>query len=534
MRFFFTAILTFVLGFHELVFSEAKQTSGLESQQQAISLQNQRSPPCVIVVFGATGDLTGRKLLPALYQLSRDGYLSENMAIIGFARGENNHDTFRSKMGDTIDQFSRTKPRDLAFWDQFKNHIYYHRSEFEDEEGYERLKNVLAQLDQEWGTQGNRIYYLATQPSYFPLVIAQLKKHQLIYHNENSQGPWSRVIIEKPFGQDLDSAIELQQQISKSLAETQIYRMDHYLGKEGVQNLLAFRFESGLFEPLWNQQYIDNIQITLAEEIGIGTRARLWEETGVLRDVFQNHLMQLLAILAMESPKDLSTEGIHQEKIRILESIRPFPLFAMEDYVIRGQYGSGVVKGSRVLGYREEKGVSASSLVDTFVAMRLFIDNERWKGIPFYIRGGKRLAKQITEIAITFKRNPLVQSQQANVLFIRIQPNAGIFLKTVSKVPGLDDHLKPVVFGYKPDTVFSLPSPEAYEKILYDAMRGNDHLFVKAEEQIAAWHLLTPVLDYWKKHAEENFPNYEAGTWGPKEAEQMLIKHGHQWQLLEE
>lgn len=531
MRIFLIALFICAIGFHDMAFSEVQQIKGL---QQALVIQNQKCPPCVVVIFGATGDLTGRKLLPALYQLACDGYLSENMAIVGFARGENTHDTFRSKMEKAIDQFSRTKLRDLAFWDQFKNQIFYHRSEFENDEGYERLKKFLAQLDKEWGTQGNRIYYLATQPSYFPSIISQLNKHQLIYSTERQQEPWSRVVIEKPFGEDLDSAIELQRQISQSLAENQIYRMDHYLGKEGVQNLLTLRFESGLFEPLWNHHYIDNIQITLAEEIGIGTRARLWEETGALRDIFQNHLMQLLAIIAMESPKDLSAESIHQEKIRLLESIRPLPFLSIEDYVVRGQYGSGLVKGSNVLGYREEKGVSNSSVVETFVAMKLFIDNERWSGIPFYIRGGKRLAKQTTEIAITFKKNPLVQNQQANVLFVRIQPNAGVFLKTLAKIPGLDDRLNPVIFGYKPDAIFNLSSPEAYEKILFDAMKGNDNLFVKAEEQLAAWRLLTPILDYWKEHTEEVFPNYESGTWGPRKAEHKLLNQDHYWQLLEE
>lgn len=533
MRLLLITIFSFIFGFQFLAFTETKSVIA-QDQLEINCKRDQPAPPCAIVIFGATGDLTGRKLLPAIYQLALGGHLSENIAVVGFARGENTHETFRSKMGEAIDQFSRTKPRRLDFWNQFQERIFYHRSEFENDEGYEKLKEFLAQLDEKLGTQGNRIYYLATQPSYFPTVISQLKKHHLIAEENNSEGPWTRVVIEKPFGNDVDSAIQLQQQISQSLGEHQIYRMDHYLGKEGVQNLLKLRFESAFFEPLWSRHHIDHVQITLAEDIGIGTRARLWEETGALRDLLQNHLMQLLAITAMEPPATLCPESIHEEKIRLLESIRPFPYWAIDDFVVRGQYGSGIVKGTKVLGYREEKGVSPSSMAETYVAMKLFIDNERWHGVPFYIRGGKRLAKQTAEIAITFKKNPLTQSQHQNVLFVRIQPNAGVFLKTISKVPGLKDELKPVVFGYKLDGLSRFASPEAYEKILFDAIQGDDQLFVKGEEQIAAWRLLTPVLDYWKSNQGNCCPIYESGTWGPKEADERLLDEGHQWQLLQE
>jgi glucose-6-phosphate 1-dehydrogenase len=530
MKFFLTFFLL-CLGIYSLTFGEVQNV--VQTEEGAIhSFNNSQTPsPCVIVIFGATGDLTARKLVPALYHLAYDKHLSEKVAIVGFARGENTHEGFREKMGNAMDQFSRTKPKNLSFWNQFKNKIFYHRSEFESDEGYDRLRKFLTQMDQELGTQGNRIYYLATQPSYFPTIIAKLKEHHLIYEGNHHSDSWSRIIIEKPFGYDLDSAVQLQQQISQHLAESQIYRMDHYLCKEGVQNLFTFRFENGLFEPIWNHHHIDNIQITLAEEIGIGSRARLWEESGALRDIFQNHLMQLLALIAMEPPTHLNAKSIHQAKIQLLKAIRPFSPSKMEEEIVRGQYDSGMVQGTQVIGYREEKGVSAISPVETFVALKLFIDNERWQGVPFYIRGGKRLAKQTTEIAITFKKNALAQEQ--NVLFIRIQPHAGIFLKTLAKVPGLQDRLQTLVFGYKPDVVFSTSSPEAYERGIFDCVRGNDHLFVSAEEQFAAWRLLTPILDYWKLHTPTNFPNYKAGTWGPVAADQILLNHGHQWQVLE-
>ena len=492
-----------------------------------------RPGPCVIVVFGATGDLTARKLLPAIYNLAHERNLSENTVVIGVARSENTSEIFRQKMSHAIDQFSRTKSIDHIFWDHFKNKIFYHPSDCEKDHCYEKLQKLLSEIDKDFGTQGNRIYYLATPPSYFPVIIEKLHTHGLIYDIRTIHDKWSKVVIEKPFGYDLDSAIQLQEQLSKCLDESQIYRMDHYLGKEGVQNLLSFRFENALFASLWNNEHIDNVQITLGEDIGIGSRANFWEQTGSLRDVFQNHLMQLLAIIAMEPPLELKADTIHGEKIKVLNAIRPFKLSKIDQNMIRGQYGPGVIQGMNVSGYREEKGVAESSSVESFIAARIFIDNPRWTGVPFYIRGGKRLAKQTTEIAITFKKNPLSIDQDPNVLFIRIQPNPGIFLKTMSKVPGFDKGILPVIFGYKPEAIFGKSSPEAYEKLIWDCMRGDDNLFVDAEEQLAAWRLLTPVLEYWKANASKDFPNYDAGTWGPSAADQMLIEDSRRWQLLD-
>lgn len=489
--------------------------------------------PCVIVIFGATGDLTARKLLPAVYNLVYERHLSEHIAIVGFARGKHTHKTFREQMSEAIDKFSRTKFRDIGFWSDFENKIFYNQSDFEEDQGYENLQKLLWEVDRELGTQGNRIYYLATPSSHFSIIIKKLYEHRLIYDPKSLNKKWSKVIIEKPFGSDLDSAMDLQKDISTYLDDSQVYLMDHYLGKEGVQNLLTLRFENALFEPLWNNKHIDNIQITLSEDIGIGSRARFWEETGSLRDVVQNHLMQLLAIIAMEPPVSLNASHIHEEKIKVLNAIRPFPLNEMNNYVVCGQYGPGEVNGVSIPGYKQEKGVLDTSMAETFIAAKIFIDNFRWEGIPFYIRAGKRLPKQTTEIVVTFKnQNPAINQTLSNAIFIRIQPNTSIFIKTLSKVPMLGKNIKPVLFGYNSDSFFKKSSPEAYEKLLYDCIKGDHSLYVEAEEQFAAWRLLTPVLNYWKSRPEK-IQTYDAGTWGPSSADQILMENGHQWQLLE-
>ncbi len=520
MKSFFVILFSFLLRIS--IQLQANSSTQLTTEKQV--------NPCVIVVFGATGDLTARKLLPALYNLAYEGNLPENIAIVGFARGAHSHETFRERMGEAINQFSRTKPINTNFWQHFQNKIFYNQSSFEQDLGYENLHKLLEEIDQKFGTQGNRIFYLATSPSHFSTIIKKLDEHKLIYHFDNNQKQWSRVIIEKPFGTDLSSAINLQKEISIYLDENQVYLMDHYLGKEGVQNLFTLRFENALFEPLWNKEFIDHIQITLSEEIGIGTRAQFCEETGALRDVFQNHLLQLLAIIAMEPPLSLSSAHIHEEKIKVLNAIRPFSLNEIDNDIVRGQYSSGEINGKKVLGYKQENGVPENSSAETFVAVQLFIDNTRWKGVPFYIRGGKRLPKQTTEIVITFKNH---HSQIAsNVLFIRIQPNPSIFLKMVSKVPMLNKSVEPVLFGYSTEKFFNKSSMEAYEKLIYDCIQGDHSLYVNVQEQFATWCLLTPVLNYWKSFPEK-IQNYDAGTWGPTNADQMLRNSGHQWQLLE-
>lgn len=472
----------------------------------AISFANTPSPsqehtPCVVVIFGATGDLTARKLLPAFYNLAHEERLSPNTAIVGFARGQNTDESFQQKMGEAIDQFSRTKPKDNAFWSQWKNNIFYNRSDFDNDQGYDNLQELMTKLDQEFGTQGNRLYYLATAPSYFATVIKKLNEHHLISQPGVDQG-WTRVIIEKPFGNNLESAINLHDEISQYLDDSQIYLMDHYLGKEGVQNILSLRSE--LYEILWNHKYIDNVQITLAEDIGIGNRAAFWEETGALRDLFQNHVLQILALLTMEIPETLNAANIHSEKIKALNAIRPFSSDDIVHNIVRGQYAPGEIKGQPVLGYIQEKNVPQNSSADTFIAAKLFIDNQRWEGVPFYLRAGKRLPKQTTEIAINFKGN-------YQTLFMRVQPN--MHAQLVPYPDLFENAFKYILKNYYDENKANKFSPEAYERLLYDCIQGDQSLFVDSEEQLAAWRLLTPVLEYWKEHPE-TVQIYEAGTWG--------------------
>ena len=502
----------------------------------SISYASSETESCTIVIFGATGDLTARKLIPALYNLTHEENISKNTTIIGFARRDYTHETFRNTIRETVDQFTKLPSSKNNSWKQFENHIYYNQANFDDDTGYENLQKLLLKIDQEKGTiNGNRIYYLATHPSHFSTIIKKLHENKLIYKSKSNEN-WSRVIIEKPFGNDLNSAVQLQNNISKYLDESQIYRMDHYLGKEGVLNLLALRFKSGFFEPLWNSKHIDNVQITLSEDIGIGSRANFWEETGSLRDVFQNHLMQLLSIVAMDRPSQLNSYNIHEEKIKVLNAIRPFTSTELTQSVISGQYRSGMIKGINVPGYKQEAGVSDNSLSETFLATKIFIDNERWSGVPFYIRGGKRLFKQTTEIAIVFKDQPSSSDNPnplSNIMFIRIQPNAGIFLKTLSKVPKLDTQVKPIVFGYSPETYFKKSASEAYEKLLYDCINGDSALYVKFEEQLATWRLLTPILNHWKFEDSKKILEYDAGSWGPEAANELPLKDGRFWKLLE-
>jgi glucose-6-phosphate 1-dehydrogenase len=339
--------------------------------------------PCIVVIFGATGDLTARKLMPALYNLKREGQLPTNFACCGFARREKSDETFRTEMKDAVSQHSRVKPIEETVWDTFHSQLFYHQSEFDDDEGYERFAKHLADLDAKLGTQGNRVFYLSTQPSFFPVIIEKLKKHRLLYDHSESEEKWSRVIIEKPFGHDLNSALELQKDLLAHLSEEQLYRIDHYLGKETAQNLLVFRFGNSLFENLWNHRYIDHVQFTVAEDIGIGTRGNFYEEQGLVRDIMQNHMMQLFSLIAMEPPVNLSAGAIHDEKVKVLEALRPFTKEDFEKSAVRGQYGKGFVGGEEVKGYREEDHVNPNSQVETYGAVRLFIDNWRWDGVPF-------------------------------------------------------------------------------------------------------------------------------------------------------
>ncbi len=493
--------------------------------------------PCILVIFGATGDLTARKLLPALYNLAREGQLPPQFACVGVARRSKTNEQFQDEMKSAINQFSRVKPIDESLWATFKKQIFYYQSEFDDEMGFQGLSKFLTDLDNKIGTKGNRVFYLSTQPSYFPVISENLYKAKLIYDQELEKERWSRIIIEKPFGHNLKSALSLQTELTQFLHESQIYRIDHYLGKETVQNLLVLRFANSLFESLWNSRYIDHVQITVAEDIGIGSRGALWEESGFLRDILQNHMMQIFSLIIMEPPVSLSASAIHDEKVKAIKSIRPFDLNNLNQSVVRGQYGPGYINGETVIGYRQEKNVNPVSEVETYMAMRVFVDNWRWAGVPFYIRGGKRLPKKRTEISVFFKDPPYVlfqhpgQLNAPNVLTIRIQPDEGTSLKINCKVPGTTQLIQPVKMNFQYGKYFGLAPPEAYERLILDCILGDNTLFAREDEVFNSWKLLSPVLDVWESSPKETLPNYPSGSWGPKSADDLLLD-GRKWRLL--
>ncbi len=492
--------------------------------------------PCVIVILGATGDLTGRKLAPALYNLGKEGMLPPNFALVGFARKEKSHEDFRQELKEDISNFSRTKPIDDKFWGNFQNQIFYHTSDFDNDAGYESLATFLQSLDSRYATRGNRVFYLSVQPKFFPVIINKLQQFGLIYDVHKVTDKWSRVIIEKPFGRDTESAANLQNEISKCLDESQVFRIDHYLGKETVQNLLVFRFANSIFESLWNYRHVDHVQITVAEDIGIGSRGHFFEEEGLIRDIVQNHMMQLLTLVCMEPPVSLNANAIRDEKVKVLESIRPF---TQDDFnqIVRGQYDAGFINGQDAVSYRSEKDVSSTSNIETYVAIRFFIDNWRWAGVPFYLRAGKRLPKRVTEIAIIFKDAPGVlflqynQKSDKNVLSVRIQPDEGIAMKMNCKVPGPSSPIQPVKMDFRYSSYFGEAPAEAYERLIWDCILGDSTLFARKDEVEQSWKIFTPLLKYWAEHPPEKFPNYQAGSWGPKAADEMIAKDGRDWRM---
>lgn len=489
---------------------------------------------CILVIFGATGDLTARKLIPALYNLARENQLPSNFACVGFARREKTDESFRQEMFEAVKKFSRVQPIDQVLWDKFSQNLFYHRSEFHDDAGYESLRERLNEIDKKKDTKGNRVFYFSTPPSYFPEIARELSEHKLIEKSSSKKNGWSRVIVEKPFGENLESAKLLQSQLENHLDESQIYRIDHYLGKETVQNLLVFRFTNALFEDLWNNRHVDHIQMTVAENIGVGTRGALYEESGLLRDIMQNHMMQLLSLTAMEPPRNLHADAIHDEKVKVLESIRPISKCDVDKYVVRGQYGPGSINGKPQIGYQQENNVSPTSNVETYLALQLYIDNWRWSGVPFFLRSGKCLPNRCSEILITFKNAPKILFQsysktyEPNVLAIRIQPNEGISLKINCKVPGLLEKIQPVKMDFRYESYFGVAPPEAYERLILDFMAGDRTLFARIDEVLASWKLMNPIFERWKE-IQPKFPNYPAGTAGPKEADDLLERQGKKW-----
>jgi glucose-6-phosphate 1-dehydrogenase len=499
-------------------------------------LRLERVPdPSIVVLFGATGDLAHRKVLPALYQLWRTNLLPHEFVILAIGRREYDDVSFRAEIRASLEKYSRILPLDAEAWATFAERICYERLDFEDPGGFDRLTVRLDALDKERGTRGNMLFYLATQPSQFADIIAQLGRVGL--DHEHHDGGWRRVVIEKPFGHDLNSAVRLNREVGKVFRESQIYRIDHYLGKETVRNLLVFRFGNGIFEPLWNRRYVDHVQITVAESIGIENRGAFYEQTGASRDVLQNHLLQLVSLIAMEPPATFEANALRDEKVKVLRAIARDPSGPVKD-VVRGQYGPGWVAATKVEGYREEPEVDPASETETFVAAKLTIDDWRWSGVPFYVRTGKRLPKRATEIAIQYREVPhhLFRDEgvgpDANLLAIRIQPDEGIMLRFGAKVPGLGIDVRSVTMDFTYGSAFTVDSPDAYETLILDALLGDASLFTRADEVEGAWSRVTPIIDSWMDQDPPQFPNYEAGTWGPAAGDELLAREGRKWRRI--
>jgi glucose-6-phosphate 1-dehydrogenase len=488
--------------------------------------------PCVMVIFGATGDLTKRKLFPALYNLAKANLLSREFAIICAARNDMSTEAFRDQISADMKTFA-TGELDESLWDWFRQRTYYVRCDVTNPESYQRLSATIAETNQTHGTHGNYFFYLAVSPNFFGETIKQLGAIGLM---KEENGQWRRVIIEKPFGHDLETACMLNAELKQVLTEKQIYRIDHYLGKETVQNILVFRFGNGLFEPIWNRNYIDHVQITAAETVGVEKRGGYYETSGALRDMVPNHLFQLVSLTAMEPPISFDANAVRDEQAKILNAISPIDPEHVLTHSVRGQYGEGEVKEERVPGYRAEQQVAPDSKTETFVALRLMIDNWRWNDVPFYLRTGKRMPRRDTEIAIQFKRAPFVlfrntpvERLRTNRLVIHIQPDEGISLRFGAKVPGPIMHLGAVEMNFNYVDYFGQVPSTGYERLLYDCMVGDATLFQRADMVEAGWRVIEPVLDVWKALPPRAFPNYPAGTWGPKEADEMLERDGREW-----
>jgi len=489
--------------------------------------------PCSIVIFGATGDLTHRKLVPALYNLCADGTLPSAVNVIGFARREKNDAIFRQEMEEAVTKHSR-QGINPELWTCFAESLHYHRSSFDDPEGYKSLATRLDEFDATRGTRHNRLFYLAAAPSQFEVILRNLRESGL---NESSSGGWARVIVEKPFGTDLPSAKALNELVEGAFAEEQTYRIDHYLGKETAQNIMVLRFANAIFEQLWNSRYIHHIQITASESLGVEGRAGYYDKSGALRDMVQNHLLQLLCLTAMEPPVGLDADSIRDEKVKVLRSLRELSDEEIRRSAVRAQYGAGSINGKRVAAYRDEENVDPESMTETYVALKLSIDNWRWAGVPFFVRVGKRLPKAATEIAVHFKGAPPVLFNSANedlddnVLVIRIQPDEGVSLRMSAKLPGAAVRVEPVKMDFHYGTSFGKPTPEAYERLLLDAMSGDATLFARRDEVEEAWRFIDRIRNIWDAD-EAPLALYSAGTWGPTEADELIGASGAKWRRL--
>jgi glucose-6-phosphate 1-dehydrogenase len=491
------------------------------------------SQPCAIVMFGASGDLAQRKLLPALYDLAFHACLAPRFRLVGFSRTKMDDAEFRRKSAEALTKAKAPEANDNRRG-EFLEHLQYFAGDYDDPEAFRRLAERLDALDSEAQLGGNRLFYLATPPEIYLKVIEQLGKANLA--RPKSDKSWTRVIIEKPFGRDQDSARALNEKLLSVFDESQVYRIDHYLGKETVQNLLVFRFGNGIFEPLWNRNYIDHVQITAAESLGVERRAAFYESAGAMRDMIQSHVLQLTSLVAMESPATFDATSVRNEKIKVLQSIRPFTPDAIWKYVVRGQYAAGQEDGKPVVGYRQEPGVKPDSPTETFVAMKLLVDNWRWSGVPFYLRTGKRLKKGISEIVIQFKPAPHKvfrgESTELNSIVLNIQPDEGISLSFGAKAPGGQMHISPVTMDFQYRATFGGVSREAYSTLINDCIRGDATLFDRADSVEAAWALVDPILNAWQDASAPPFPNYPAGSEGPRAADDLAVSEGRHWRPL--
>jgi glucose-6-phosphate 1-dehydrogenase len=494
----------------------------------------QATPPTIIVIFGASGDLTARKLAPAIFNLSKDQLLPSSCHLIGYGRSEMSDDEFRAYLKDSLDSHSRRTIEDET-WNALASNISFHAGPYDDPECFEKLELRISAIEKKIGSAAQCLFYVSTPPGVFMPILENLGASGLAKRHQGLSTA-SKVIIEKPFGRDLKSARELNEVINRRFDESQVFRIDHYLGKETVQSLLVQRFANAIFEPVWNRHYVSSVQITVSEDLGVGSRGGYYDRSGAMRDMIQNHVMQLLALTAMEPPSSLDPESIRDEKVKALKALKPLVWEGENPEVVRGVYTEGLVGGKRANGYFEEEGIPENSCTETYTAMRLSLDNWRWKGVPFYIRSGKRLAMKASEIVVQFSRPPAILFGEGkrfnvapNLLVIRIQPNEGVTLYLNSKTPGLETKLQPIKLAFGYETTFGSNTPEAYERLILDALNGDGTLFIRGDEAETSWELLSPVLDYWANQGRSGLESYSAGTWGPLAADKLLLTCGHEW-----
>ncbi len=492
------------------------------------------APPTVVVIFGASGDLTARKLAPAIYNLSLDNLLPPEFHLIGYGRKEMADDAFRRAVAESVGTFSR-REFNSDIWERVGRNTVYHHGGYDERPAFDRLRERIDVIEKDLGREVQALFYISTPPSVFKPILENLGASGLARRHQHTPFA-SKVVIEKPFGSDLDSARDLNRVITQQFEERQVYRIDHYLGKETVQDLLVQRFANTIFEPLWNRRYVECVQITVAEDLGVGSRGGYYEQSGAMRDMVQNHTMQLLSLIAMEPPVSLDPEGIRDEKVKLLKAIQPVSVDESKPDVVRAQYTEGLVGGRKVPGYVDEDGVADDSSTETYTALRLNINNWRWAGVPFYMRSGKRMARRVSEIAVQFKRPPGILFSDAerfdlasNTMVIQIQPDEGTTLLLNSKIPGLETRTQPVKMHFRYRTTYGSNTPEAYERLILDAMVGDSTLFIRGDETEASWRLITPILESWRNLGRRGMEGYVAGSWGPLASERLLWDNRHEW-----